>query len=199
MSRETGRAETSSLISALLATGAWKLLLILFVYLSGILLLLPVLPTLVTNDFAARLNGGERLNCEQFSPGEEPEACRNAHAAVVWAATLAGFAQNTIFSVIFTPALGSWSDVNGRKPFLILAMLLASAPIFVVLLNMRIGLPLYYYYMVTAFSGSITCIAPSLSYLADVIPPHLRAASFGLVGSLLSFSLKTGAVVSMVS
>jgi MFS family permease len=155
--------------------------LILFVYLTGLLLLLPTLPTLLTNDFASRKNGGERLRCEDYLPKEEPTPCRDAHAAVVWAATWSGFFQNTIFAVTLTPALGAWSDVHGRKPFLLLAMALSCGPLVVVLLNLHIGLPLYYYYAVNAFTGSITSVAPALAYVADVIPPQLRAAAFGFI------------------
>lgn len=184
MSSEQNFHGERSLLSTLANSGAWRLFCILFVYLSGLLLLLPILPIMVTNDFATRHNGGKELHCEDFSPGNEPKPCQDAHASVVWASTLSGFAQNTIFSVILTPALGSWSDINGRKPFLLLSMFLAILPLIIVVLNISIGLPLYFYYMVTAFSGSVTCIAPALSYLADVVPPRHRAASFGLVRSL---------------
>ena len=51
------------MISVLWNTGAWRLLVMLLVYISGMLFILPVLPGLVTNDFASR-KAGEELHCE---------------------------------------------------------------------------------------------------------------------------------------
>jgi len=61
--------------------------------------MIPVLPDLMTDDFASR-RAGERIYCEHFSPDESPTACRDAHSDVVLWSTWSGFAQNTLFSVI---------------------------------------------------------------------------------------------------
>lgn len=46
------------------------------------------------------------------------------------------------------PLLGNWSDVHGRRPFLLLALGLASAPLLVVLGHVTTGFPLKWYYLV---------------------------------------------------
>ena len=43
-----------------------------------------------------------------------------------------------------SPMVGRWSDVYGRKPFLLLALICAWAPILVLMLHIRHGLSLYY-------------------------------------------------------
>lgn len=64
---------------------------------------------------------------------------------------------------------------------------LATIPLSLVLLNLHAGLPLRWLYVVQAFTGSISVLPPALAYIADVVPPTLRAPCFGLV--LASFSI----------
>ena len=148
--------------------------------------MLPVLPTLVTDDFAAK-RAGHPIHCEDFDQHDAPPACQDAHSDVVLWSTWSGFAQNAIFSFILTPALGAWSDIHGRKPFLLIAQCLSLVPLSLILMNMHYGVPLKWLYIITAFTGSVNLIAPSLSYIADAVPPILRAPCFGFF--LASFSL----------
>ena len=173
-----------SVIHVIWKTKTWRLLAIILAQASASLLMLPVLPTLVTNDFASK-RAGYHIECEEIA--EPPPACQDAHSDVVLWSTWSGFAQNAIFSFILTPALGAWSDIHGRKPFLLIAQGLTLMPLTLILLNMHFGLPLKWLYIVTAFTGSVNLVAPSLSYIADAVPPVLRAPCFGLF--LASFSL----------
>lgn len=148
--------------------------------------MLPVLPTLVTDDFAAR-RAGHPIQCDTFDPHDAPPACQDAHSDVVLWSTWSGFAQNAIFSFVLTPALGAWSDIHGRKPFLLISQCLHLIPLSLILTNMHYGVPLKWLYVITAFTSSVSLVAPSLSYIADAVPPALRAPCFGFF--LASFSL----------
>lgn len=44
------------------------------------------------------------------------------------------------------PVLGFWSDKYGRKPFMLLAIMLASGPTLVLLLHIQYGASLFFYY-----------------------------------------------------
>ena len=44
------------------------------------------------------------------------------------------------------PMIGSWSDKYGRKPFLIIAFSTASLPLMVILLHLRFGLSMLFYF-----------------------------------------------------
>lgn len=95
----SSQASPPSVSEVLRETKAWRLLAILLAYISGLMLMLPILPTLVTDDFASR-RAGKPMHCEDFSPKEAPIACQDAHSDVVLWSTWSGFAQNTLFSVI---------------------------------------------------------------------------------------------------
>eukprot|EP00890_Picochlorum_soloecismus_P005215 jgi/Picsp_1/5695/NSC_03054-R1_major facilitator superfamily len=174
------------LLILLWETKAWRLLALLLAQLSAQLMLLPVLPSLVTDDFASR-RASKQMHCDEYEPKDAPTSCQDAHSDVVHWSTWSGFFQNTIFSIIVAPALGAWSDIHGRKPVLIMAQGLSILPIIIVFLNMKGILPLFWIYVVQAFTGSISSIAPSLAYISDLIPPNDRAAAFGLI--LASFSI----------
>lgn len=175
-----------TLLRILWTTRTWILLGLIFLQLVGQLLLLPILPSLVTNDFASRREG-KPMHCDDYEPKDSPVSCRDAHADVVLFSTVSGFFQNTVFAIVLSPALGAWSDIHGRKPVLILAQSISILPVCIVILNMNGILPLYWMYVVQACTGAVTLIAPSLAYMADLIPPAERAAAFGLI--LASFSV----------
>jgi hypothetical protein len=66
---------------------------------AGITLLIPFVPTLMTDYFASR-RAGRELHCDQFPRGEAPVACHDAHAEVVLWASWTSFASNTVVSVL---------------------------------------------------------------------------------------------------
>lgn len=167
-------------------TKTWKLLVLIFFQLVGQLLLLPILPQMMTDDFASR-RAGQTMHCEDYEPHEAPSSCQDAHADVVQFSTISGFFQNTIFSIVVSPALGAWSDIHGRKPIIMLSQVLSIIPIVVVVLHLNGMMHLYWIYVVQAFTQSISLIAPSLAYMSDLIDAPNRAAAFGLI--LASFSI----------
>lgn len=188
---EKEKVSYTNLVHLLWETRVWRLYSVLLVQITGMLLLLPVLPTLVTDDFASK-RAHMSISCEAYEPKEAPEACQNAHSDVVYFSTVSGLFQNAVFSVLLTPLLGWWSDIHGRKPVLLLSQSLAVLPVLVVILHFQGIISLSWIYVVQACTGSVSAIAPSLSYIADMVPPMHRAASFGLIMATFSVSILIG-------
>lgn len=159
---------------------------LIFFQLVGQLLLLPILPQMMTDDFAT-IRAGEEMRCEDYEPKEAPASCQDAHSDVVQYSTISGFFQNAVFSILVSPALGAWSDVHGRKPVIMLSQALSIIPICVVILHVKGMAHLYWIYVVQSFTQSVSLIAPSLAYMSDRIDAPNRAAAFGLI--LASFSV----------
>lgn len=112
--------QPQNMFQVIWATKAWRLFAILLVYMSGITCIIPIMPTLVTNDFASR-RAGERVHCEEFGPGTAPPYCQNAHSDVVWWSTWSGFFQNTIVAVLlvsrgacFQPSFPGFFDMQSH-------------------------------------------------------------------------------------
>lgn len=100
MTSPDGRLPTQAgMLQILWTSKAWRLLAILLVHISGLMLMVPLLPGLVTDDFASR-RAGERLKCDDIAPSLAPAACINAHADAVWWSTITSFFQSTIFSLL---------------------------------------------------------------------------------------------------
>ena len=185
---------TTSLAQKLWTTKTYRLLVIILVQLTGSMFLVPVLPSLLTDDFAAARvgNGTDVLHCGDYEPDAAPLACVEAHGDVVTWSTTSGFFQNAVFSILVAPSLGAWSDVHGRKPVIVLSQLLSVAPITVLILHTRGVMRLCWIYVVQAFTQSVSIIAPSLAYMADRIDREHRAAAFGLIIASFSVAILIG-------
>ncbi len=184
--------EYSGVLAALWGTRAWRLLALLLVHLTGLLLLAPVLPGLFSDFFASR-RAGAPVRCGGGGAAAAlPAACQDAHADVVLWSTTSGFLQNCVVAALAVPALGAWSDVAGRRPYLLAAQAASAAPVAVVGLHLARGLPLLYYYPVSVLAGAAGPIAPALAYLSDAVPRRWRAASFGLIMAAFSVAVLVG-------
>ena len=185
--------EYGRLLSMLWRTDTYVLLVILLVQLTGSMFLVPVLPSLLTDDFAtARLHNGTDLHCGDYQPAAAPEACVLAHGDVVAWSTTSGFFQNAVFSILVSPALGAWSDVQGRRPVILLSQVLSIAPILVLILHLSGVTRLCWIYVVQAVTQSVSVIAPSLAYMSDRIEREDRAAAFGLIIASFSVAILIG-------
>jgi DHA1 family tetracycline resistance protein-like MFS transporter len=173
-------------------TKTYRLLVIILIQLTGSLFLLPILPQLLTDDFATHRNDGVDVSCGDFSPSDAPEVCVRAHADVVQWSTISGFFQNAIFSILVSPTLGSWSDRHGRKPVILASQCLSVAPIAVLVLHVNGSMRLCWIYVVQAFTQSVSIIAPSLAYMSDKIESRHRAAAFGLIIASFSVAILIG-------
>jgi len=190
---QASSSPSSSLVQSLAETSTWRLLVIILVQLTGSMFLVPVLPSLLTDDFAAaRLGNGTAIRCSDYAVDESPEACVEAHGDVVAWSTASGFVQNAVLSIIIAPWLGAWSDRNGRKPVILLSQLLSVAPIAVLIAHVSGMMRLSWIYVVQPFTQSVSIIAPSLAYMADRIDREQRAAAFGLIIASFSVAILIG-------
>lgn len=70
--------------------------------------------------------------------------------------------------------MGTWSDVLGRRPFLLASMCLGSLPLVVLLCHLTLGSSLLFYYPASVLGGAVSIISMSLAYIADLLTPCHR-------------------------
>ncbi|MEL6957947.1 MAG: TCR/Tet family MFS transporter [Pseudomonadota bacterium] len=133
----------------------------------GIGLILPVMPDLI-----AEVNGG------------------TIGTAAVWGGILA-----TTFAVmqfLFSPTLGSLSDRYGRRPVILLSLLIMSIDYLVMAVAGSIWL-----LFVTRVIGGITAATQSAAaaFIADISKPEEKSANFGLIGAAFGIGFVLGPVI----
>lgn len=90
------------------------------------------------------------------------------------------------------PMVGHWSDLYGRRPFMAAPQLASLGSLGVVLLHLRTGLPLYWYYVVQVCMSGFSALAVNLAFLADTLSPVNRPPAFGLVLAVFSAAVILG-------
>lgn len=133
----------------------------------GIGLILPVMPDLI-----AEVNGG------------------TIGTAAIWGGILA-----TTFAVmqfIFGPILGSLSDRFGRRPVLLISLLVMTLDYLVMAVAGSIWL-----LFVTRVIGGITAATQSTAnaFIADISKPEDKSANFGLLGAAFGLGFILGPVI----
>lgn len=133
----------------------------------GIGLILPVMPDLV-----AEVSGG------------------TIGTAALWGGVLA-----TIFAVmqfIFSPILGALSDRYGRRPVLLISLLVMTVDYLV----MAVAGSLWLLFL-TRVIGGITAatMATASAFIADISRPEEKSANFGLVGAAFGLGFVLGPVI----
>ncbi|GAB4814357.1 hypothetical protein N2152v2_001403 [Parachlorella kessleri] len=194
MTLRTHPRGSDSVLQDLWQSKAWRLFPFLLVYITGVTLLVPFVPTLMTNYFASN-RAGRALHCEDYPRDKGPVECDDAHGDVVLWSSWTSFASNAVVSVLLLPMLGHWSDLHGRRPFFLLALALAFIPLGVVLMHIMTDFPLKWYYLVQVLTSSVSSITPALSFLADLLAPQHRAAAFGLIMAAFSLGVFIGPAV----
>ncbi|MCC5975838.1 MAG: MFS transporter, partial [Rubellimicrobium sp.] len=133
----------------------------------GIGLILPVMP-----DLLAEVTGG------------------SIGTAAVWGGILAtSFAA---MQFLFGPVLGALSDRFGRRPVLLLSLLVMSLDYLVMAVAGSIWLLLG-----ARIVGGITAATQgtAAAYIADISPPEKKAANFGLIGAAFGLGFVLGPVL----
>ncbi len=133
----------------------------------GIGLILPVMPDLITE-----VNGG------------------TLGTAAIWGGILA-----TTFAVMqffFGPVLGSLSDAYGRRPVLLISLLVMTIDYLVMAVAGTIWL-----LFLTRVIGGITAATQSTAsaFIADISKPEEKSANFGLVGAAFGIGFVLGPVI----
>ena len=133
----------------------------------GIGLILPVMPDLI-----AEVNGG------------------TIGTAAVWGGILA-----TTFAVmqfVFGPILGSLSDRYGRRPVLLISLLVMTLDYLVMAVAGTIWL-----LFITRVIGGITAATQSTAnaFIADISKPEEKSANFGLLGAAFGLGFVFGPVI----
>ena len=133
----------------------------------GIGLILPVMPDLIAEVGGTGLAG-----------------------AAVWGGILA--AAFAVMQFIFGPIVGSFSDRYGRRPVLLVSLVVMSLDYLVMAVAGSIWLLL-----AARIIGGITAATQSTAtaYIADISPPEKKAANFGLVGAAFGLGFVLGPVI----
>ena len=133
----------------------------------GIGLIIPVMPDLIQE-----VNGGTLAS------------------AAVWGGILA--TSFAVMQFLFGPLLGGLSDRFGRRPVLLLSLVVMSADYLVMALAGSIWLLL-----AGRIVGGITAAtqATASAYMADISTPEKKAANFGLIGAAFGMGFVMGPLI----
>lgn len=121
-----------------------------------------------------------------------PKECIAAHTDVLmWTTGRTLFSALTV-SLFLNPAVGTWSDMYGRKPFLVYAMFSSLIPFGVVYAYVKTGLPLWWYFVSHIVASPFSSQSIVLAYIADVISLECRILAFGLQSLMFSLGVIFG-------
>ncbi len=124
-----------------------------------------------------------------------PELIREVNGGTLATAALWGGILTTAFAVmqfLFSPLIGALSDRFGRRPVLLVSLLVMAGDYVVMALAGSIWLLL-----IGRIVGGITAATHStaMAYMADVSAPHEKAARFGLIGAGFGIGFVFGPVL----
>jgi len=189
---EEATAAVPSLWTELRTGGVLHLFAARAIQVAALLVAYPFLPRLATDLFAGQ-------PCESYGDGDDaPQACRDAHSTAVFASAVAALVANCFVSLLLNPLMGAWSDVYGRKPFVVLGFA-ATFPSILAYLAASLGLaPAWTPYAFSAVFDGISSFSVSQAYIADVVSPPNRAMAFGVLTAVISAALLIGPAVSVV-
>ncbi|CAD7697118.1 unnamed protein product [Ostreobium quekettii] len=166
-------------IGEIVASRSYRLFLVYIVFFTGQMLVVPYVATMQTDFFATSI-AGESIECTGLAPGvKPPRPCIEAHSDVVAWSTWSGFVTNAVVSAFINPALGTWSDLYGRKPFLVLGFALQFLPYVAVLLYLENVIPLYWFWPASVLAAGVSSYTLALAYFGDVISMRNRTVVFG--------------------
>ncbi|CAD7701104.1 unnamed protein product [Ostreobium quekettii] len=159
--------------------------------------MMPYTSTLQTNFFAG-VAAGKPMECTGLPSGvKPPEPCVEAHSQVVLWSTWTSFFTNSVLAVYLNPAFGTWSDLHGRKGFIVLGMMMECLPFIAILLYLKDILPLYWYYPAHIIASSVSAYTVALGYLGDVISRENRTVVFGFWAGTFNVSSIIGSSINI--
>lgn len=141
-----------------------------------------VVPNVMTDRYA-RINHGfsNEDNCSLYNRENKPLECKFGSEDAQNATAIASFISNML-TFLSSAIVGSISDRRGRKPLMLLGVVLfLIGPTMLVLIQIFKGMSPFWYYAGHAIAGIVNWMAVALSSLSDVIPEEWRASSFGLL------------------
>ena len=104
----------------------------------------PILPGILADFFARQVDPELAFSCETYPINSQPLACIEGYGTVVkWAAAKSFVVQCGVCFLAY-PVIGSLSDRYGRKPFLIVSMLLNIPTVATTMLHEWVGSSMYW-------------------------------------------------------
>lgn len=101
-------------------------------------------------------------------------------------------ATYAIMQFVFSPILGALSDRYGRRPVLLIALFGSGIDY----IAMALAPTLWIFFITRALNGvSGATMTVANAYIADVTPPHKRAAAFGMIGAAFGLGFIAGPVI----
>jgi MFS family permease len=156
---------------------------------AGFGFIVPFVPNIMT-DFFASQHSGSTMHCGGWSSSHRPpEACIvGSETSVTWSA-YQSFLSNFVLAFLFSPMTGVWSDLIGRKPFLLIGQALSLAPYLILAGNQFFNVSLYFYYPAEALSGVVSTFVAILACVADLIPRRFRAIGFAWTTGVFAITI----------
>jgi DHA1 family tetracycline resistance protein-like MFS transporter len=91
--------------------------------------------------------------------------------------------------------MGALSDIYGRRPFILFSQCLWILPILVLYLHVTCHITYLWYYLIQVATSALSATTISLAYLADLMQPQHRAASFGIIMAVFSLAIIIGPLI----
>mmetsp|Transcript_39772 Transcript_39772/g.118374 ORF Transcript_39772/g.118374 Transcript_39772/m.118374 type:complete len:610 (-) Transcript_39772:1609-3438(-) len=182
------------LLASIWKSGLVRFLPFVFIYVLGVAVLFPIVPTIQTNGFASAAIG-HVIDCQEFTPETAPQECVEAHAQAVTWGSWTSFVSGSILSFLCSPVVGHLSDHWGRRPFMLVGIGIAIGPMVVIMFNLWGWLSIFWYYPFQALNGIVSSFSMVLTCVADVMEPRHRAAAAAFVLAMFSIGLIIGPIV----
>jgi MFS family permease len=161
--------------------GSLHALLITVLLSFGLAATVGIVPTCISDRYARLHHGYDGKPCYHYEHSMMPKECMAGGDEAQTSSAWMSFAQN-ILIFLFNPVVGSQSDVQGRRPFLLASILLFCCPPAALVLMQRIPtLDPFWYYASNSMTGLVAYLAVIFSSLSDVSMEKYRAATFATI------------------
>ena len=160
--------------------GAPQILMLSLILSFGISSTIGVIPDIMANRYASLHHGYIGPGCSTFDRIDKPDACQDGSDDAQESAALAAFFKNML-TLTFNSWIGSISDVQGRKHFMVLAMMLSTlSPAMLVLMQVISSMEPAWFYFFDSTTGAVNSMSIAFAMLSDIIPSICRAPAFGM-------------------